>query len=57
MERSGAGRTGTTNTDAHHEELAALRVRGALQTPFRTERIRELLWDLIAGVAESERVH
>jgi len=49
--------TGTTDAGAPHDELAALRVRGVMETPFRSERVRELLWDLIAGVSESERVH
>jgi CheY-like chemotaxis protein len=41
--------TGMQSTIGVHGELAALRVRGTLETPFTPDRIRELLWDLISG--------
>jgi DNA-binding NarL/FixJ family response regulator len=47
--------TGAQSTVGVHDELAALRVRGVLETPFTPERIRELLWDLISG--GSSQVH
>ncbi len=44
--------TGTTNLGRQHE-LDRLKVRGFLETPFRPERIRELLWGLIDGTSQS----